>query len=124
MVRMKVRCPLEHMNNDHIPLNSNGAAYTAPQTRDGIPLSYVSEKLALAIEDLNRHAGDYPDQSAGLCGAMYHALVAYLGLHNMLAKASDPTLAARMLNAERDELDRWLETVRRGGDVRGLADVA
>ena len=52
---------------------------------------------------------------------MYFLLVARLGLHNMLAKASDRTLPTRLLKASREELDRWLELIERDGDVAGLA---
>lgn len=110
--------------NDDLPLSSNGPAYTIQQAREGVPLSYVGEKLTHAIEELNRHARRHPEQRDGLLAAMHYSLVAYLGLHNMLAKANDRTLAARMLSANREELERWLELVRREGDVQGLANVS
>lgn len=52
---------------------------------------------------------------------MYFLLVAHLGLHNMLAKANDRSLAARLLNASDDELRAWLALTQREGDVAGLA---
>ena len=112
------------MKDDDLPLNSNGPAYTVQQAREGVPLSYVGEKLAHAIEELNRHARRHPEQGDGLLAAMHYLLVAHLGLHNMLAKANDRTLSTRMLSATREELDLWLELVRREGDVQGLAGVA
>lgn len=108
--------------NDDLPLSSNGPAYTIQQAREGVPLSYVGGKLANAIEELNSHARRHPEQRDGLLAAMHYSLVAYLGLHNMLAKANDRTLAPRILSASREELDRWLALVEREGDVQGLAD--
>jgi hypothetical protein len=52
---------------------------------------------------------------------MYHLLVAYLGLHNMLGKANDPTLTNRLLDGSSENLGRWLRLVDREGDVHGLA---
>ena len=109
--------------NDDLPLSSNGPAYTTEQARDGVPLSYVGEKLANAIETLNSHARQHPEQRDGLLATMHYLLVAHLGLNNMLAKANDRTLAVRMLSADLDELDRWLKLIEREGDVQGLANV-
>ena len=109
--------------NDDLPLSSNGPAYTIQQAREGVPLSYVGEKLANAIEALNSHARRHPEQRDELLTTMHYLLVAHLGLNNMLAKANDRTLAVRMLSADLDELDRWLQLVQREGDVQGLANV-
>lgn len=108
--------------NDDLPLSSNGPAYTIQQARQGVPLSYVGGKLANAIEELNCYARQHPEHRDGLLAAMHYSLVAYLGLHNMLAKANDRTLAPRMLCASREELDLWLALVEREGAVEGLAD--
>ena len=112
------------MTDDDLPVKSNGPAYTVQQAREGVPLSYVGNKLSHAIEELNRHARQHPEQGDGLLATMHHLLVAYLGLHNMLAKANDRTLSTRMLNATPEELVLWLKLVQREGDVQGLAGVA
>ena len=52
---------------------------------------------------------------------MYFMLVAHLGLHNMLGKANDRTLAPRLLNGSSKKLRSWLALVAREGDVHGLA---
>ncbi|CAE6874101.1 hypothetical protein R69746_08650 [Paraburkholderia aspalathi] len=54
---------------------------------------------------------------------MYYLLVAHLGLHNMLGKANDHTLADRLLNGSSQHLETWLRLVDREGDVRGLAEL-
>jgi hypothetical protein len=54
--------------------------------------------------------------------AMYHLLVAYLGLHNMLGAANDPGLTPRLFASSSDELDAWLRLVSHQGDVLGVAD--
>jgi hypothetical protein len=106
---------------DDFPLNANGPAYTSWQDRHGVPLSYVGEKLSRAIEDLHRHARRGQGGDDDLRSAMYHLLVAYLGLHNMLGKANDPTLTNRLLDGSSENLGGWLRLVDRKGDVHGLA---
>ncbi len=57
-----------------LPLNANGPAYTSRQDRDGVPLSYVGEKLGLAIADLHRYArrcqGDRDDLRCAMYGGL------------------------------------------------------
>lgn len=107
--------------DDEIPLDANGPAYRSLQEREGVPLDYVAEKLGRAIEELHLYARGQPDRHAELLAPMYFLLVAHLGLHNMLAKANDRSLAARLLNASDDELRAWLALIQREGDVAGLA---
>jgi hypothetical protein len=109
------------MQEDDFPMDANGPAFTSAQVRQGVPLSYVGEKLARAIEELHRYASTHPEQHQELYGPMYFLLVAHLGLHNMLAKASDRTLPTRLLQGSREELERWLELIERDGDIAGLA---
>lgn len=108
---------------DDLPLDANGPAYTSSQERHGVPLDYVGEKLGTAIEELHRLGHRHPEQRRELLAPMYYAVVAYLGLHNMLAKANDRSLATRLLVASNEQLDAWLALVRREGDVTGLADL-
>jgi hypothetical protein len=109
------------MTDDDIPLDANGPAYTSLQERQGVPLTYVGEKLGRAIEELHRYGRNHPDRHGELLPSMYFLLVAHLGLHNMLAKANDRSLAARLLKASDDELRAWLALIEREGDVAGLA---
>jgi hypothetical protein len=111
------------MSDDDLPLDANGPAYTSRQERDGVPLSYVAEKLARAVEELHRYARGHPDQRGELTASMYFLLVAHLGLHNMLAKANDRSLITRLLDASDGELKAWLALIEREGDVAGLADL-
>jgi len=104
-----------------LPLNANGPAYTSRQDRNGVPLTYVAEKLDSAIKALHRYGRQHPNSRDGLLEAMYYLLVAHLGLHNMLGKANDHSLAPRLLNGSTKKLDAWLELIAREGDVRGLA---
>ncbi|HET8746785.1 MAG TPA: hypothetical protein VFM98_14355 [Ramlibacter sp.] len=107
--------------NDDIPLDANGPAYTSSQERHGIPLDYVGDKLGTAIEELHRFALKHPQHRGELIAPMYYMLVAHLGLHNMLAKANDRTLASRLLEGTSDDLRSWLAVIQREGDVAGLA---
>ena len=88
-----------------------------------MPLSYVGEKLGYAIEELHRHGCRHPAQRQDLFASMHYLLVAYLGLHNMLAKANDRSLVGRLLEGSDAELKAWLALVDREGDVAGLADL-
>ncbi|MEO8922558.1 MAG: hypothetical protein ABI330_06980 [Caldimonas sp.] len=54
---------------------------------------------------------------------MYYLLVAHLGLHNMLGKANDRSLAQRLLTGSGEDLRAWLRLVAREGDVQGLAEL-
>lgn len=104
------------------PMDANGPAYTTEQQRHGVPLTYVAEKLASAIEELHRYALRRPGELQDLQGPMYYLLVAHLALHNMLGKAKDQSLARRLLASTSDELQTWLRLVEREGDVQGLLD--
>jgi hypothetical protein len=45
-----------------------------------VPLHYVGEKLAHAIEKLHRFARQHPQQRQALLAPMHYLLVAHLGL--------------------------------------------
>lgn len=109
------------MPDDDMRLDANGPAYTAPQSRHGVPLEYVGDKLARAIEELHLYASKHPGQREELHGPMYYLLVAHLALHNMLAKANDRSLPTRLLATSTEELNAWLAVIEREGDVAGLA---
>lgn len=102
-------------------LNANGPAYISRQDRHGVPLDYVAEKLDSAIEELHRFGKQHIDKREAVLPVMYFMLVAHLGLHNMLGKANDRTLAPRLLKGSSKKLRAWLDLVAREGDVQGLA---
>ncbi len=102
-----------------VPLSANGSAYTRREDRHGVPLEYVGEKMASAIEQLHALADRHPERAADLVPAMYYALVSFLALHNMLAKANDRGLAQRLLSSSQEELTAWLSFVREQGGVLG-----
>ncbi|MBB5503598.1 hypothetical protein HDG37_007840 [Paraburkholderia sp. MM5384-R2] len=106
---------------DDLPWNANGPAYTSRQDRHGVPLSYVSEKLSRAIGDLHRLAQRCQSGRDDLRSAMYHLLVAYLGLRNMLGKANDHTLTHRLLDGSSQNSKRgcvWLTAKAMFRDLR------
>ena len=86
-----------------------------------MPLIYVAEKLDSAIDALHIYAQRHPNERDGLFVPMHYLLVAHLGLHNMLGKANDRSLATRLLNGNGDDLQAWLRLIAREGDVEGLA---
>ena len=105
----------------------NGPAYQKTETRTGPPLEYVAEKLRSCLCDLHGlhgHADALRPQSPQLdevrdaAGpAFYHAAVAYLALHNMLALANPPSFIERLLAMSREEFDDWLDGIQLGGSV-------
>lgn len=105
------------------PVNANGPAYTTYETRHGVPLDYVAEKLGSAIEDLHAYVSQQREAATELRGVFYSLVRAYLGLSNMLAGAS-LDLADRLLAGSRGEMKRWLDMIESQGDVRGLATLA
>jgi hypothetical protein len=88
-------------------LSSNGPAFTACETRQGVPLGYVSEKLAHAI----------------MAHVMYSQTKAFLALHNVLAVADAPGLPEQLLGMERHELHSWIAAVVTHGDLLGAGEV-
>ncbi|MBB5405396.1 hypothetical protein QF000_000117 [Paraburkholderia atlantica] len=54
---------------------------------------------------------------------MYHLLVAYHVLHNLLGKSNDRALGDRLLDGSSEKLDTCLRLVEREGDVHGLAEL-
>jgi len=105
----------------------NGPAYQKTETRTGPPLEYVGEKLRSCLCDLhglNRHVELLDRQSVQLdeirddvTPAFYHAAVAFLALHNMLALADPPSFIERLLAMSREEFDDWLDGIQLGGSV-------
>lgn len=107
----------------NLPLSSNGAAYTTRETRNGVPLAYISEKLAYAIEDTHAAGQAHPEMRLRLAHVMYSQTLAFLALHNMLGAANDSGLPERLLDLEREELRKWINAVVSYGDLLGAGDV-
>ena len=101
--------------------DSNAGAYQRVEERTGPPLSYVSEKLRGALEQIHHSYGRLGDDDAARSAqaAFRYALVAYLALNNMLALAGDHGLPLRLLGVSSAELDRWLDAVDAEGSVTG-----
>jgi hypothetical protein len=99
-------------------LSSNGPAFTACETRQGVPLGYVSEKLAHAIIDTHAAGVAHPEARKRLAHVM-----AFLALHNVLAVADAPGLPEQLLGMERHELHSWIAAVVTHGDLLGAGEV-
>lgn len=125
---------LEGLFND-----PNGPAYQKREERVGPPLSYVQEKLgnALRASHTLAHAlagsgqsylpilpstvppeiiDDYRRRSLQ---AFHYNLIAYLALTNMLAAASDSSLAERLVAFSDQDFEDWLGGIEQGGSVTG-----
>lgn len=103
-------------------MSSNGAAYTTQEVRQGVPLSYVSEKLVHAIEDTHAVGQAFPEARKRLAHVMYSQSKAFLALHNLLGAANAPGLPERLLEMDRRELDKWIAAVITHGDLLGIAE--
>ena len=105
-------------------LSSNGPAFTACETRQGVPLGYVSEKLSHAIIDTHAAGVAHPEARKRLAHVMYSQTKAFLALHNVLAVADAPGLPEQLLEMERHELHRWIAAVVTHGDLLGTGEVS
>ncbi|SRR5258706_4441949 len=105
-----------------LPISSNGPAYTAREVRQGIPLDYLSEKLAHAIHETHSLARRFPQMLTELVPVMRYRIKTFLALHNMLGAANDMRLPERLLTSSRENLDNWITVVVRQGDVLGIND--
>src|SRR5580704_904834 len=103
-------------------LSSRGPAYTAREIRQGVPLSYVSEKLSHAIEDTHAAGRAHPEARKRLAHVMYSQTKAFLALHNLLGVADAAGLPEQLLEMDRRELDRWIAAVVTHGDLFGTGD--
>ena len=103
--------------------SSSGPAYTAREIRQGVPLSYVSEKLSHAIIDTHAAGVAHPEARKRLAHVMYSQTKAFLALHNVLAVADAPGLPEQLLEMERHELHSWIAAVVTHGDLFGTGEV-
>lgn len=123
--------------------NPNGSAYTTLETRNGIPLDYVGEKLRKAVEaahdnlqNIKRHIPDDLPMTQELknCGiksikseflipsavsALDYSLNSYLALHNMLATMNSPGIVQTLEKLSTKELTQWLDRVEQEAKVLG-----
>ena len=104
-------------------LSSKGPAYTALEIRQGVPLSYISEKLSHAIIDTHAAGVAHPESRKRLAHVMYSQTKAFLALHNVLAAADAPGLPELLLEMDRHELHSWIATVITHGDLLGTGEV-
>jgi hypothetical protein len=103
-------------------LSSNGPAYVSREIRQGVPLSYVSEKLSHAIIDTHAAGVAHPEARKRLAHVMYSQTKAFLALHNVLGAADAPGLPELLLGMERHELNNWIAAVVKHGDLLGSGD--
>ncbi len=115
---------------DDLILTPNNGAYEHPEIRHGLPLDYVSEKLASALEDIHRayqhlKAGSPPkgqDEDQALkstWAAFRYSTTAFLALHNMLGLIDDQSKFDALLKLSPKKFSSWLTMVRREGSISG-----
>ena len=123
--------------------NPNGSAYTTTETRNGVPIDYVGEKLRRAVEaahdnlrNIKRFVPD--DLSAApqfqeyaprgvkndlllssAISAFDYSLNAYLALHNMLGTMQNRSIIEELEKKNFEELQQWLNTIESEGTVLG-----
>ena len=104
----------------------SGGPYQATETRRGVPLSYVAEKLGHCVRNLHALVVDQQDRKEegasanhGLMAFRY-ALTSYLALINSEALGGDlVALREKLLTKTPDEFEKWLTRIERAGSVRG-----
>ena len=125
------------------PETPNGSAYTRTESRNGVPLDYVGEKLRHAVESAHENLrnikrfvpenlpaapefqyyvpngikNDLLLSSAN--NAFSYSLQAYLALHNMLGKMEIGSIEAELEKKNFQELRRWLNAIEKEGSVLG-----
>ncbi len=116
-------------------LEPNNGAYEQPEIRHGLPLHYVSEKLASALESTHkayqalkkRQAGDpsigqeREQARRSTWAAFRYSTTAFLALHNMLGLIDDQGKFDALLKLSSKRFSAWLATVRREGSIGGYA---
>lgn len=111
-------------------ISSNGDAYEKRETREGSPLSYVGEKLGMAVEAshtvlrliesdpaFSALRGYEPGSSA--FQAFHSATTAFLALYNMLGLIDDQHKFDLLRKLGTDDFRSWVEMVQREGSVKG-----
>lgn len=108
----------------------NGEAYEKVELRDGSPLSYVGEKLGMAVEfshavyqkleikGADNMLNEYgPRESAG--AAFRYATTAFLALYNMLGLIDDQNKFKTLEKLSPDKFRTWIAMVQREGSIHG-----
>lgn len=107
----------------------NGPAYEHTESRRGVPLDYVAEKLRNAVSTLHHAIRGLSDPNEAqidasqklplheLRSAFHYALTSYLALKNMLGGLQNLDLPDHLLTLNRHEFRDWLDRVDRGGTV-------
>jgi hypothetical protein len=92
-------------------MSSIGFAQTPAVKRDGVPLSYVNEKLLDAIMSTHASGKGFPHARVSLLRVMHAQTKAFLALHNLLAVADAPGLPECLLDYRNQELQQWINAV-------------
>jgi hypothetical protein len=120
----------------------NAGAYEKEETRKGLPLGYVGEKLRHAVvsahetyQAIDRDVPENLPQPAKARGSAYstkhdgilspaysafiYSMTAFLALYNMLGIISDQEKIPALLAMNHEDLSAWLDGVEREGSVHG-----
>lgn len=125
------------------PKAPNGSAYTTTESRKGVPLDYVGEKLRYAVESAHENLRNIkrfvPENLPAAPELQYYvpngikndlllnsashtfsySLHAYLALHNMLGELQIGNIEAELEKKNFQELRLWLNTIENEGGVLG-----
>jgi hypothetical protein len=119
----------------------NGPGYEKRETRTGLPLEYVGEKLRRTVEyayetarleldvrssveigtaDIDLTARELSAEAYRSAAAtLRYAVHAYLALQNMLGLMNADDLLERLIRGTRDDLKAWLDTIQNEGSSIG-----
>ncbi len=120
----------------------NSSAYQKLEKRDGIPLSYVGEKLTdslTIIHHLYNFVRDnikddlelsfplkndsFSPKRDGLLFPLFHSfrysLTSFLALHNILAITNNQKIFDKLLNHTNEDFEKWLNRIISEGSISG-----
>jgi hypothetical protein len=103
------------MEKNHV-IVFGGPPYVTTETRTGVPLGYVAEKLRRCLESLHTLVaeGGSDEVSHGGMPAFRYALKSYLALQNSPILGDDQSALSRQLLAQSSEgFEAWLDCVDR-----------
>ena len=120
----------------------NSSAYQKVELRDGIPLSYVCEKLTESLKTIH-HLNNfiknnihddlklinpinnnlYSPKNDGLLSPLYssfrYSLTSLLALHNMIGIANNQNIFEKLLSYNEEDFNHWLERIESEGSTNG-----
>ena len=120
----------------------NSSAYQKVELRDGIPLSYINEKLTNNLKTIHHlynfvkdNINDdlklinsvkddlYSPKVDGLLSPLFssfrYSLTSLLALHNLLGIANNQNIFEKLLSYKEEDFNKWLDRIESEGSING-----